>query len=205
MGRILRDYGEERNWRLLQNKIVQARLQGGLHSTGELVDVIRSTTPGTKGRFPLHSIPSSHVVLCYWITNELRTVPVGGRQGWIKTATRVFQALRIAVNDELKTLEDSLHACFDCLAPGGRLAVISFHSLEDRIVKQVFLKIIGEEGRDSVRKIKGGEDEKELWIRQTIQGSNGTILTKRPITPSEKEEGFNRRSRSAKLRVIQKL
>ncbi|KHG15731.1 Ribosomal RNA small subunit methyltransferase H [Gossypium arboreum] len=177
VGRILRDYGEERNWRLLQNKIAQARLQGGLHSTGELVDVIRSTTPGTKG----------------------------GRQGWIKTATRVFQALRIAVNDELKTLEDSLHACFDCLAPEGRLAVISFHSLEDRIVKQVFLKIIGEEGRDSVRKIKGGEDEKELWIRQTIQGCNGTILTKRPITPSEKEEGFNRRSRSAKLRVIQKL
>ncbi|TYH08251.1 hypothetical protein ES288_A07G000400v1 [Gossypium darwinii] len=177
VGRILRDYGEERNWRLLQNKIAQARLQGGLHSTGELVDVIRSTTPGTKG----------------------------GRQGWIKTATRVFQALRIAVNDELKTLEDSPHACFDCLAPEGRLAVISFHSLEDRIVKQVFLKIIGEEGRDSVRKIKGGEDEKELWIRQTIQGSNGTILTKRPITPSEKEEGFNRRRRSAKLRVIQKL
>ncbi|PPD76303.1 hypothetical protein GOBAR_DD26764 [Gossypium barbadense] len=177
VGRILRDYGEERNWRLLQNKIAQARLQGGLHSTGELVDVIRSTTPGTKG----------------------------GKQGWIKTATRVFQALRIAVNDELKTLEDSPHACFDCLAPEGRLAVISFHSLEDRIVKQVFLKIIGEEGRDSVRKIKGGEDEKELWIRQTIQGSNGTILTKRPITPSEKEEGFNRRRRSAKLRVIQKL
>lgn len=205
MGRILRDYGEERNWRLLQNKIVQARLQGGLHSTGELVDVIRSATLGTKGRFPLHSIPSSHVVLCYWITNELRTVPVGGRQGWIKTATRVFQALRIAVNDELKTLEDSPHACFDCLAPEGRLAVISFHSLEDRIVKQAFLKIIGEEVRNSIRKVEGGEDEKELWIRQTIQGSNGTILTKRPITPSEKEEGFNRRRRSAKLRVIQKL
>ncbi|MBA0577898.1 uncharacterized protein LOC105790590 [Gossypium raimondii] len=177
VGRILRDYGEERNWRLLQNKIVQARLQGGLHSTGELVDVIRSATLGTKG----------------------------GRQGWIKTATRVFQALRIAVNDELKTLEDSLHACFDCLAPGGRLAVISFHSLEDRIVKQAFLKIIGEEVRNSIRNVEGGEDEKELWIRQTIQGSNGTILTKRPITPSEKEEGFNRRSRSAKLRVIQKL
>ncbi|MBA0673738.1 hypothetical protein Goari_015365, partial [Gossypium aridum] len=177
VGRILRDYGEERNWRLLQNKIVQARLQGGLHSTGELVDVIRSATLGTKG----------------------------GRQGWIKTATRVFQALRIAVNDELKTLEDSLHACFDCLAPGGRLAVISFHSLEDRIVKQAFLKIIGEEVRNSIRKVEGVEDEKELWIRQTIRGSNGTILTKRPITPSEKEEGFNRRSRSAKLRVIQKL
>ncbi|KAK8610467.1 hypothetical protein V6N13_081623 [Hibiscus sabdariffa] len=180
VGRILRDYGEERNWRLLQNKIVQARLHGGLHSTGELVDVIRSATPGTRG----------------------------GRQGWIKTATRVFQALRIAVNDELKTLEDSLFACFDCLAPGGRLAVISFHSLEDRIVKQAFLKIISEEGRDSVKdqsKVEGKNYQKESWIRQTIQGWNGTILTKRPITPSEKEEGFNRRSRSAKLRCGLKL
>ncbi|XVF10520.1 hypothetical protein REPUB_Repub07fG0190100 [Reevesia pubescens] len=190
VGRILRDYGEESNWRLLKKKIVQARLLGGLHSTGELVDVIRSVTrtPGTRG----------------------------GRQGWIKTATRVFQALRIAVNDELKTLEDSLYACFDCLAPGGRLAVISFHSLEDRIVKQTFLKIIDcniQNGDDIVeerdtrdlRKIKVDNNEKELWIRQTIQGCNGIILTKRPITPSEKEEGFNRRSRSAKLRVIQKV
>lgn len=125
----------------------------------------------------------------------------------------MFQALRITVNDELKTLEDSLYACFDCLAPGGRLAVISFHSLEDRIVKQTFLKIIDSntgsgdgsvEERD-MRKIEGDNNEKESWIRQTIQGLNGTILTKRPITPSEKEEGFNRRSRSAKLRVIQKV
>ncbi|XP_021276627.1 uncharacterized protein LOC110410981 [Herrania umbratica] len=185
VGRILRDYGEESNWWLLQNKIIQARLQGGLHSTGELVDVIRSVKPRTRG----------------------------GRQGWVKTATRVFQALRIAVNDELKTLEDSLYACFDCLAPGGRLAVISFHSLEDRIVKQTFLKIIGccmESGDGSedigdLRKMRSDNNLNEAWIRQTIQGWNGTVLTKRPITPSEKEEGFNRRCRSAKLRVIQKV
>ena len=128
----------------------------------------------------------------------------------------MFQALRIAVNDELKALEDSLYACFDCLAPGGRLAVISFQSLEDRIVKQTFLKIINcnmESGDGSIkerdirdlRQIKSENNQKELWIRKTIQGWNGTILTKRPITPSEKEEGFNRRSRSAKLRVIQKV
>lgn len=126
----------------------------------------------------------------------------------------MFQALRIAVNDELRTLEDSLYSCFDCLAPGGRLAVISFHSLEDRIVKQTFLDIINsdedegdEEGRhkSDLRKIRNDNDQKEAWIRQMIQGCSGAILTKRPITPSEEEERLNRRCRSAKLRVIQKV
>ncbi|KAG6774246.1 hypothetical protein POTOM_021598 [Populus tomentosa] len=176
VGRILREYGEESNWRWLQKKIVQARQQGGLHSTGELRDLIQGATHGTKG----------------------------GRQGWIKTATRVFQALRIAVNDELNTLEKSLHACFECLVPGGRLAVISFHSLEDRIVKQTFLKIIESNGGDGdvveeeagkrdLRKMRNDIDAKETWIRQMVQGQNGTILTKRPITPSEEEERLNRR------------
>lgn len=129
----------------------------------------------------------------------------------------MFQALRIAVNDELKTLEDSLYACYDCLAPGGRLAVISFHSLEDRIVKQTFLNIIDRDNMDGaidvededtckkdLTKIQDDNDEKEAWIKQFIRGCKGTILTKRPITPSEEEEKLNRRSRSAKLRVIQK-
>lgn len=142
----------------------------------------------------------------------------GGRQGWIKTATRVFQALRIAVNDELRTLEESLHTCFNCLAPGGRLAVISFHSLEDRIVKQTFLNIISTNASDGNQAVAEGlacskdmikpnsnSNEQEAWIRQIIKGQNAIILTKRPITPSEEEEKLNVRSRSAKLRVIQKL
>ncbi|XP_058724795.1 uncharacterized protein LOC131596212 [Vicia villosa] len=185
VGRILRDYGEESNWRTLVKKIVQTRLEGGLHSTTDLLDLIKHVTPPMKN----------------------------GRQGWIKTATRVFQALRIAVNDELKTLEDSLYSCFDCLAPGGRLAVISFHSLEDRIVKQTFLNIIkgnedtveGESCNSDLRKMIDEIKEKEAWIKQVMHGSNGIVLTKRPITPSEEEEELNRRSRSAKLRVIQKL
>lgn len=186
VGKVLREYGEESNWYHLQNKIVEARLYGGLHSTAELVNLIRSSTSKTRG----------------------------GRQGWIKTATRVFQALRIAVNDELNTLQDSIYACFDCLSPGGRLAVISFHSLEDRIVKQTFLNIINSGVGDDDKGGKGdlslsadttvNNGEKEAWIKQTIGGVMGTILTKRPVTPSEKEEALNPRSRSAKLRVIQK-
>lgn len=143
----------------------------------------------------------------------------GGRQGWIKTAARVFQALRIAVNDELKTLEDSLYCCFNCLGPGGRLAVISFHSLEDRIVKQTFLSIIDdiqrkvervdcdEGGRgDEPTKISDNDlVKKDAWIKQVVKGSTGTILTKRPITASLEEEKLNPRCRSAKLRVIQKV
>ena len=119
------------------------------------------------------------------------------------------------MNDELKTLEDSLYSCFDCLAPWGRLAVISFHSLEDRIVKQTFLDIIkgseedageGESCNSSdLRKMSSEIKEKEAWIKHVIHGSNGTVLTKRPITPSGDEEKLNRRSRSAKLRVIQKI
>jgi 16S rRNA (cytosine1402-N4)-methyltransferase len=122
----------------------------------------------------------------------------------------VFQALRIAVNDELQILEDALHSCFDCLATGGRLAATRvFHSLEDRIVKQAFLNLIhGDEDYEADDEedltITEINDEDEPWFKQRVQGKNGTILTKRPITPSQEEEKLNQRCRSAKLRVIQK-
>ncbi|KAL0330953.1 UNVERIFIED_CONTAM: Ribosomal RNA small subunit methyltransferase H [Sesamum angustifolium] len=130
----------------------------------------------------------------------------------LRLATRVFQALRIAVNDELNTLKDSIHCCFESLDSGGRLAVISFHSLEDRIVKQAFLDIINssqdgdKEERNFTNSIKLDScKEKEAWMKQIVQGPNASILTKRPITPSESEERLNPRSRSAKLRVIEKI
>nr|CAD1825401.1 unnamed protein product [Ananas comosus var. bracteatus] len=182
VGRILRDYGEESNWQFLQKQIAKARGSGGLHTTAELVDLIRRTSTSSGA----------------------------GRRGWIKTATRVFQALRIAVNDELRTIEDALYACFDCLSSGGRLAVISFHSLEDRIVKRTFLDIINSSevdvsGECRTDEVRSDEiDNAEAWCKHRVQGRNGTVLTKRPITPSKEEEKLNRRSRSAKLRVLQK-
>jgi len=104
-----------------------------------------------------------------------RTVPRSHAER-IDPATRTFQALRIAVNDELKWLEVALRRLPDCLRPGGRLAVISFHSLEDRLVKEAF------------------RDDKRL-----------NVLTRRPVRPTEGEQENNPRSRSAKLRVAERV
>ena len=105
---------------------------------------------------------------------------LGGRRGKIHPATRVFQALRIAVNDELENLRRGLEAAVDVLKPGGRLAVISFHSLEDRIVKR--------------------------FIVERSQGDAATLrrVTKKPLIASEEEIAANARARSAKLRVAER-
>lgn len=103
----------------------------------------------------------------------------GGRQGKLHPATKVFQALRIAVNDELNTLEDTLPQAVTILKPGGRLVVISFHEGEDRIVKHFFAAM---------------EDEQVL-----------SIETKKPVAPTERELEDNPRSRSAKMRIATKL
>lgn len=101
------------------------------------------------------------------------------REKNINPATRIFQALRIVVNDELTSIEDALPKAIKLLGKNGRLAVISFHSLEDRIVKNVFLEFAG----------KGV----------------GTVITKKPVVPSIQEQEANKRSRSAKLRVFEKI
>jgi 16S rRNA (cytosine1402-N4)-methyltransferase len=100
-------------------------------------------------------------------------------QGDINPATKIFQALRIAINDELNSLREALPKAVELLQSGGRLAIISFHSLEDRIVKQEFIRLKNEE--------------------------QGEIITKKPIIPTEEEIRENKRSRSAKLRVFQKI
>jgi 16S rRNA (cytosine1402-N4)-methyltransferase len=144
---ILRGYGEERFSGRIARCIVEARAHKPINTTNELVSVITASVPS----FYLHER--------------------------IHPATRTFQALRIAVNDEFTALEEFIEKAILCLRPHGRLAIISFHSLEDRIVKHLF-RAFGEE--------------------------NGTVLTKKPITPSPQELTANPRSRSSKLRIFQK-
>lgn len=130
-------------------------------------------------------------------TGELARLVAGvvhGRPGGIHPATRTFQALRIAVNDELANLEAALPAAIELLRPGGRLAVISFHSLEDRIVKQTFQ-----------REERGCICPPE--IPQCVCGHTPRlrIVTRHPLTASEAEIAVNPRARSARLRVAEKV
>jgi len=146
---IIYGYGEERYARRIAKKIVTIRKVKPIKTTFDLVEIIRQAVPKSYQRRRLHY------------------------------ATRTFQAIRIAVNDELKRLETFLDKAFKILTPGGRIAVIAFHSLEDRIAKRFFR-----------------EKQKEGLAR---------VLTKKPIVPSPEEIKNNPRARSAKLRVLQKL
>ena len=144
-------FGEERFSRRIARAIVHARERYPLSTTKELVSVIEGA------------------------------VPANYRHGRIHCATRTFQAFRIAVNQELDCLEPALCDAVDVLSPGGRLCVISFHSLEDRIAKHTFRAL-------------SGKDNPSL-----------TVLTKRPQVPTREESERNPRSRSAKLRAAQRL
>ena len=117
-----------------------------------------------------------------------------GRREKIHPATRIFQALRIAVNHELEALSEALPQARDLLRPGGRIAVIAFHSLEDRLVKHFFL----EEARDCLC-------PPEAVVCVCQHKATLRVLTRRPIRPTDEERAANPPSRSARLRVAERL
>lgn len=162
--RIIRDYGEERWAARIAAFILQAREKKPVETTGELVSIIKAA------------------------------IPKGARRDGPHPARRTFQALRIAVNDELEPLSQALEELVSLLAPGGRLAVITFHSLEDRIVKQTFKRL--QNPCTCPPKAPVCTCGK-LPVAQ--------VVTRKPILPSLAEVEQNPRSRSAKLRVAQKL
>ena len=157
---IFRRYGEERYARQIARGIVRRRMEEPIERTGQLVDVVRAS------------------------------IPAPARFGEGHPAKRVFQALRIEVNHELESLEIGLPAAFEMLRPGGRLAVISFHSLEDRIVKR-FL-------RD---RAKGCTCPPELPVCVCGKEPDARILTPKPVRPSAHEIDDNPRASSARLRA----
>ncbi len=163
--KIFEDYGEEKFSRQIAREVIGYRVKGKeIRQTSDLYQLIVNALPK----------------------------PVKHRAD--DSARRIFQALRIEVNHELSSLEEFLPKAFGLLAPGGKLVVVSFHSLEDRIVKQFFVKLS-----------KGCVCP--LEFPQCICGKNpkGKILTKRPVVASEEELRHNPRSKPAKLRAIIKL
>lgn len=145
---IIYAFGDERYSRRIAAAIIAAREEKPIRTTFELADIVKSSVPGRYANGPIHP------------------------------ATRTFQAIRIIVNDEFAAIKEGLAKAIQLLAPGGRIAVISFHSGEDRIVKQLFKEYIDE----------------------------GIVIkvNKKPLVPTESEIESNRRSRSSKLRVVEK-
>lgn len=162
--RIFKKYGEERYASQIARRICRERDERPFETTLQLVDTVKAAIP-TPARF-----------------------------GAGHPARRIFQALRIAVNDELDSLERGLENALALLAPGGRLAVISFHSLEDRIAKQFFAARVG--------KCTCPPDLPKCVCEAKAEVR---IITRRPIAPSEDEIAENPRAQSAKLRVVEKL
>jgi len=161
IGRVLREYGEEKYWRKAASAIVLARNEKLIKTTTELADLLR----------PLFS----------W------------KKKGVNPLTLIFQGLRIAVNRELEVLEKMIPKALESLGKGGRLSVITFHSLEDRIVKNLF-RFEASDKFDTVG-LGGVFKDKVPTIK---------ILTKKPIPPSDDEVKINPRSRSAKLRCVEK-
>ncbi|MFQ5746224.1 MAG: 16S rRNA (cytosine(1402)-N(4))-methyltransferase RsmH [Gemmatimonadota bacterium] len=157
LGRIFRDYGEERAWRRVARSIVRRRSRRPLRTSDDLVGALEAAL---------------------------------GTGLTMRDKARLFQAVRIAVNDELTALEEGLDAIREGLAPGGRIVVIAYHSLEDRIVKRTF--------RDWSRSCICPPELPECRCRGAALG---TTLTKRPVRPTAEEAASNVRARSARLRA----
>lgn len=162
--RIFFEYGEERYSARIAAAIVKRRQEREIATTQELVEVIKSAMPAAALREKQHP------------------------------AKRCFQAIRIAVNDELGALREMLDTAMDRLKPGGRIAVISFHSLEDRLVKTAI------RARENGCTCPPGLPVCVCGFRQTMRS-----VTRKPITPSQQELEENPRSRSAKLRIAERL
>ena len=162
--RVIRDYGEDSFAKNIAKHIVRARGEGRIETTGQLVEIIKAAIPA-----------------------KLRVT--GGHP-----AKKTFQALRIELNRELNVLQDSIDGMIDRLAPGGRFCIITFHSLEDRIVKTAFRR---------------AENPcicpPQLPVCVCGKKPLGTVISKKPITPGEEELLENSRSKSAKLRIFEHI
>ena len=161
--RIIRDYGEDKFAKNIAKHIVAARQQSPIMTTGQLTQIIRESIP-------------------------MKIQAAGGHP-----AKRTFQAIRIELNKELDVLRDSLDGMIDLLDDGGRLCIITFHSLEDRIVKTIFRK---------------NENPctcpPDFPVCVCGKKSKGRVITRKPILPSDEEMEENPRSKSAKLRIFEK-
>ena len=162
--RIIRDYGEDKFAKNIAKHIVQERAQKPIETTGELTEIIRASIP-------------------------MKVQVTGGHP-----AKRTFQAIRIELNKELEVLQNNLDDMIDLLNPGGRICIITFHSLEDRIVKTNF---------------KRNENPctcpSDFPVCVCGKKSKGKVVTRKPILPSEEELEVNSRSKSAKLRVFERV
>ena len=162
--RVIRDYGEDKFAKNIAKHIVAAREKQPIETTGQLTEIIRQSIPMKFQKKTGH--PSK----------------------------RTFQAIRIELNRELDVLRETLDDMIELLNPGGRLCIITFHSLEDRIVKSAFKK---------------NEDPctcpKDFPVCVCGNKSKGSIVTRKPILPSEEELEYNSRSKSAKLRVFERV
>lgn len=178
--RIFREYGEERQVRKIAKAICEERKEKRVGTTKELADLVLKAL----GRTATGSYQSFASASFRRTPSRMTKHPV----------TKIFQALRIAVNDELNNLKKVLPQALDILQPGGRLVIISFHSLEDRIVKEFFKK----ESKDCVCPL-------EIPICCCNHKATLKILTKKVIKPGKEEVKKNPRSRSARLRAMEKI